>query len=155
QHLFILTELAHRDDGETSIGDSLRSALRECSGKLTFVPAGQKFHGWQKPRVLARILCLYLDPKTSVVSEELGLPEIDFSPRLFFDDHDLRETAFKLKRQVEETSMPLYAEALEMTLVHELIRLDRGVTQNGVITAKGGLAAWQKKRVASYIEENL
>jgi AraC family transcriptional regulator len=153
-HLLIFVEQGRRSDGETSVGASLKSNLRELSGKLTFVPAGEVFCGWQLPRLPARAICLYIDPDGAPVPEEAGFGEAGLSPRLFFDDRDLKQTALKLKRQVEEPSTPLYAEALQLTLVHELMRLE-GRTDSNAWNVKGGLAAWQKKRIANYIDAHV
>lgn len=153
-HLLIAAEYAERDDGETTVDGLPKSNLQKFSGKLTFIPAGYRFHGWQKPRVLARSVYLYIDPRTPLLPPELRFDETAFKPRLFFDDRDLWETALKLKRQVEAPSTPLYAEALEAVLAYELLRMNQGARPAGQIV-KGGLAAWQKKRVTSYIEEHL
>jgi AraC family transcriptional regulator len=153
-HLLIAAELASRDDGETVVEGSLRSRLREFSGKLTFVPAGHKFHGWQAPRVLTRSVFFYIDPDSPILSPEVPFGQMDFKPRLFFSDSDLWATAQKLKREAEVPTATLYAEALEAVLAHELIRMNGGSLQtNGV--SKGGLAAWQEKRVAAYLGEHL
>src|SRR3982075_4489156 len=51
-HLLIAAELAERYDGETFVEGLPRSTLRDFTQKLTFVPAGYDFRGWQKPRAL-------------------------------------------------------------------------------------------------------
>jgi AraC family transcriptional regulator len=153
-HLLIAAELASRDDGETVVEGWLRSRLREYSGKLTFVPAGHRFHGWQAPRVLARSVLFYIDPSSPILPPEVRFGQMEFKPRLFFSDADLWETAQKLKREAETPTAPLYAEALEAVLAHELMRMNGGLPQtNGL--SKGGLAGWQQKRVAAYIDEHL
>jgi AraC family transcriptional regulator len=86
----------------------------------------------------------------------LRFPETEFRPRLFFFDRDMWETLRKLKAQAENPNQAhrQYAEALSIVLAHELLRLNNGtapVAQN----ARGGLAAWQQKRVAQYMEEHL
>jgi len=100
RHLLIATERAERHDGETILGGLPRSTCREWSGKMTFVPAGHRFYGWQKPRSLLRSTFLYIDPRSSLLSE-LRFAEIEFKPRLFFFDHDLWATALKLKAQLQ------------------------------------------------------
>ena len=47
QHLLIAAEQSEREDGETLVEGLPRSTLRNLSGRLTFVPAGHKFYGWQ------------------------------------------------------------------------------------------------------------
>jgi len=152
-HVLIASERAEREDGETVVEGFQRSTQREFSRKLSFVPAGHCFHGWQDPRVLARCTFLYIDPKGALADPELKFPEIEFTPRLFFFDHDIWETALKLKAQVESPGSSAYAEALGGVLMHELARFER----NGAETPnfRGGLAGWQQKKVADYIKAHL
>jgi AraC family transcriptional regulator len=152
-HLLIAAERAERDDGETLVEGCQKSILREFNRKLTFIPAGRRFYGWQDPRVLMRTTYLYLDPAGPLLDPELRFHEIQFNPRLFFFDRDIWETAFKLKMQVENPASSGYAEALSLVLAHELIRLHRGATAAPVL--RGGLASWQQKKVADYIEDRL
>src|SRR5690349_20522880 len=63
-HMLMMSERQTRDEGETTIGGRPKSTLREYSDKLSFVPAGHQFNGWQKPRVLPRFTYLHLDPKS-------------------------------------------------------------------------------------------
>lgn len=153
-HLLIAAELASREDGETVVEGSLSSKLREFSGKLTFVPAGHKFYGWQAPRLLTRSVFFYIDPDSPILPPEARFDEMEFKPRLFFSDSNLWETARKLKREAEAPTAILYAEALKAVLAHELMRMNDGSPHaNGL--SKGGLATWQEKRIAAYIEEHL
>ena len=46
-HLLIALELGERLDGETVVEGLPRSTLRDFTHKLTFVPAGHDFRGWQ------------------------------------------------------------------------------------------------------------
>ncbi len=130
-HLLIATELGERYDGETVVEGLPRSTLRDCTHKLTFV-------------------------REPLADPALRFGEIEFKPRLFFYDRDLRETALKFKSQVENPgSMPrLYAEALGIVLTHELVRINSGAARREPAN-RGGLAAWQQKRVAAYIEEHV
>src|SRR5262249_30732114 len=110
-HLLIATELASREDGETAVEGLPASRPRDYSGKLTFVPAGHKFHGWQAPRLLTRSVFFYLDPNSPILPPESRFNQMEFKPRLFFFDSDLWETAHKLKREAEAPTATLYAEA--------------------------------------------
>jgi AraC family transcriptional regulator len=155
-HLLIMAERAERDEGETRIEGLLKSTQQELSHKLTLVPAGHRFCGWQKPRVLGRCNYFYLDPRSPLVDPELRFAEAELKPRLFFFDRDLWDTALKLKAQVESPSPGnrLYAEALGNVMAHELLRLENGAVapkQN----IRGGLAGWQKRKLTEYIEEHL
>jgi AraC family transcriptional regulator len=155
-HLLIAAELAERYDGETFVEGLPRSTLRDFTQKLTFVPAGYDFRGWQKPRVLTRTTYFYFDPRGPLADPELRFGEIEFKPRLFFYDRDLWETALKLKSQVENPGAMhrQYAEALVILLTHELARISSDAGPRGPVS-RGGLAPWQQKRVAAYIEERV
>ncbi len=155
-HLLLVTERAMRFDGETSVEGLPKSNLRDLSRKLTFVPAGSEFRGWAKPRLLSRVTCLYIDPRGSLLDPELGFDRIDFKPRLFFFDSAIWETVQKLKGEIGQPQAGghFYAEALGAVLCHELMRLD-GSGPSLAVGQAGGLAEWQKKRLADYIEEHL
>jgi AraC family transcriptional regulator len=152
-HILIVAERGERDDGETVVEGFQRSTQREFSHKLNFIPAGHCFHGWQDPRVLMRCTYLYIDPHSPLIDPELRFSEIEFKPRLFFFDHNIWETALKLKAQVENPGSSGYAEALGQVLAHELVQLHRG--PSAIPAFRGGLAGWQKKRVADHIEDHL
>jgi AraC family transcriptional regulator len=155
-HLLIALELGERLDGETVVEGLPRSTLRDFTHKLTFVPAGHDFRSWQKPRVLTRVTHFYIDPRGPLADPALRFGEIEFKPRLFFYDRDLLESALKFKWLVENPdSMHLqYAEALGIALTHELVRINSGAARREPAN-RGGLAAWQQKRAAAYIEEHV
>ncbi|MDB5605831.1 MAG: hypothetical protein JWP25_2731, partial [Bradyrhizobium sp.] len=102
-HLLIAAEVAERDDGETFVEGLPRSTLRNFTHKLTFVPAGHDFRGWQKPRALTRITYFYIDPCWPLADPALRFEEIEFKPRLFFFDSALWQTALKLKSLIENS----------------------------------------------------
>ena len=155
RHVLIATERAERHDGETILDGLPRSTCREWNGKMTFVPAGHRFYGWQKPRNLLRSTFLYIDPQSSLLSE-LRFAEIEFRPRLFFFDHDLWATALKLKAQLHHPcrSQRAYVEALGIALAHELTQMNDGWT-SAPSSMRGGLPGWQQKKLAQFIEEHL
>jgi len=161
-HLLIMCEYLERDDGETLIEGVPESTLHEFnklhefSNKLRLVPSGHRFSGWQKSRGLARVTYFYIDPHNPLIDPELQFASVELKPRFMFFDHDLWATALKLKAQAQhpEAEQRQYAEALGIALVHELLRLNNGtasVKQN----IRGGLAGWQERSVAHYIEEHL
>ena len=156
RHLLIMSERQERDDGETQVEGLPKSSLHVMNRKLTFVPAGLEFHGWQVPRTLSRYTYFYLDPHGLGLDPALRFAETEFKPRLFFSDQDLWGTLQKLRAQLEEPGRADrgYAEALSVVLAHELLRLNNGAAPPRQ-SARGGLAGWQKKRIAEYIEENL
>src|ERR1700737_2804120 len=155
-HLLIALELGERLDGETIVEGLPRSTLRDFTHKLTFVPAGHDFRSWQKPRVLTRVTHFYIDPRGPLADPALQFGEIEFKPRLFFYDRDLLETALKFKWLVEnpDSMHRQYAEGLGIALTNQLVRINSGAARREPAN-RGGLAAWQQKRLAAYIEEDV
>jgi AraC family transcriptional regulator len=155
-HLLILYTQAARHTGESIVEGLPGSTLREFSDKLTFVPAGRRFRESQEPRALMRATYIYIDPRGALVDPELARLDTEPTPRLFFDDPVLRHTARKLEALVDAgpSRSRLYAEALGTVLAHELLRLNSG-TGDAVPSLRGGLAGWQRRSVAQYIEENI
>ncbi|HEV7603286.1 MAG TPA: AraC family transcriptional regulator [Bradyrhizobium sp.] len=155
RHLLIAYERAERDDGETLIEGLPKSTLREFSCKLSFVPAGHRFYGWQTPRVLTRVTYFYIDLQDPLFDPDSGITAA-ISPRLFFFDQAVWDTALKLKAEVGNSDpwSRQYAEALSLVLMHELIRLERPMPA-AARPLRGGLPVWQQKRVVEFIEEHL
>jgi len=153
QHLLIASERAYREDGETFVEGLPKSTLRDFSRKLTLVPAGHVFKGWQLPRILTNVTYFYLDPDGPQFDPE-RFGKVELAPRLFFFDDDLWQTTVKLKGLIGNPSTSGYAEALSMVLVHELVRNKVGAGQlDGY--ERGGLASWQQRRVAEFIDAHL
>ena len=155
-HLLIASHRAERSDGETMVEGLPRSTRREFSRRLTFVPAGGEFFGWQQPRILTRVSYFYIDPKGPLMDPELRFGEAGLQPRLFFEDAALWATAAKLTQEIERGAKAdrYYAEALSAVLVAELVRLDRQ-EPGSAERARGGLAAWQRRAVDEEIEAHL
>jgi AraC-like DNA-binding protein len=156
RHLLIASERAERHDGETLVDGLPSSKRREWNRRMTFIPAGHRFYGWQKPRALLRSIFLYIDPRSSLLDSELRFSEIDFRPRLFFFDPDVWTTALKLKAQLQNPcpSRSAYVEALGIALAHELTRVNEGSSPLN-LDMRGGLPAWQQKKLTQYVEERL
>jgi AraC family transcriptional regulator len=156
RHLLIASERAERYDGETLVDGLPRSNRRAWSRKMSFIPAGCRFYGWQKPRALTRCTNLYLDPLDSSLCPELRLAEVAFRPRLFFFDPDIWATVIKLKAQLQQScrSQLVYVEALGIALAHELARINEGGAPPAA-DLRGGLPGWQQKKLTQYIEEHL
>jgi AraC family transcriptional regulator len=148
-HLLIASERVERYDGETLVEGLPKSSARNLNRKLTFVPAGHRFSGWQKPRALARVAYFYIDPRAPLLDPALGFGEAEFKPLIFFFDRDLWDTAMKLKAPVESPAIgsQSYSEALSLVLLHELLRVNNGGAAHEPMV-HGGLAVWQQKRVA-------
>jgi AraC family transcriptional regulator len=154
--LLIVYERAERHDGETLIEGLPKSTLREFNCKLSLVPAGHRFYGWQTPRVLTRVTYFYIDLQNPLFDLESGIACPTISPRLFFFDQAVWDTALKLKAEVgnSDPGSRQYAEALSLVLMHELIRLEQ-TTSGAARPLRGGLPAWQQKRVAEFIQVHL
>ena len=155
-HLLIASHRAERRDGETIVEGLPRSTRREFSKRLTFVPAGAEFYGWQEPRALTRLTYFYIDPAGPLIDPQLRFEERTLVPRLFFEDAALWATAEKLTQEIERgpAADQFYVEALSVVLVAELARLDRPDLAAGAHD-HGGLAAWQKRVVDEQIAEHL
>jgi AraC family transcriptional regulator len=155
RHLLAVCEEGARSDGDTFVEGLPRSSLRDLKKKLTFVPAGHEYHERQEPRISGRVVYFYFDP-----AKMPTLPQADadtpLSPRLFFEDATLWDTAVKLRQRIESAGSDnrLYVEALGLVLAHELVRLNAGIRPVEA-PVRGGLAGWQQRIATSYIEEHL
>src|SRR6516225_10375765 len=78
RHLLVASERAERYDGETLVDGLPRSNRRAWSGRMSFIPAGHRFYGWQKPRALTRSTFLYIDQLSRLLGSELRFPEVEF-----------------------------------------------------------------------------
>jgi AraC family transcriptional regulator len=156
RHLLIAYERAERHEGETLIEGLPKSTLREFNSRLSFVPAGHRFYGWETPRVLTRVTYFYIDLQDRLFDTGSGIISPTISPRLFFFDQAVWDTALKLKAEVgnPDPSSRQYVEALSIVLVHELIRLEQ-TTSRSLSPFRGGLPARQRKRLAEFIDEHL
>src|ERR1700752_642246 len=153
-HLLAAYEHGVRRDGESYVEGLSCSTLRDGANKLTFAPAGHEYREWHDPRPLAGVTYFYLDP--AELQAEFDEAVSEFAPRLFFEDPTIWSTAAKLKHAIQSprAESRLYFETLGVVLVHELMRLNRGAPR-AQVQIRGGLAAWQERVVAAYIEENL
>jgi AraC family transcriptional regulator len=151
-HLILAYEHGVRRKGETFIDGVPPSRLRDLARRITFVPAGRNYFEWHQLRTSARLLYVYFDPAELDVRSVLTSSSF-INPQLFFEDACLWTTLNKLRRLIEgagRESLP-YFEALGTVLMHELVRLNG----RAGAPARGGLAAWQQRLAASYIEEHL
>jgi AraC family transcriptional regulator len=153
-HLLIAYEQAGRHDGESIVDDIARSTRRDLACKLSYVPPGCRFREWQSPRVLMRATYLYID--AGLTDSEDGSGASRGVPRLFFDSPVLWQTARKLATLIETapSTSRHYGEALAVVLAHELLSLNAGAPASPP-PARGGLAGWQRRLIAQYVEDNL
>ena len=156
RHLLAVCEQGARSDGDTFVEGLPKSSLRDLKKKLTFVPAGHEYHERQEPRISSRVVYFYFDPAKMPTLPQADAAGTPLSPRLFFEDTTLWDTAVKLRKQSERAGSDnrLYFEALGVVLAHELVRLNAGIRPVEA-PVRGGLAGWQQRIVTSYIEEHL
>src|SRR5262249_25040516 len=149
-HLMIAYEQGSRSSGQTVIEGLSPSSLCDLQRKLTFVPAGRDFYECQEPRSSSRFVYLYFEPSQMPVGSDAGFSK--FAPRLRFEDPVLWEAIQKLSALAKNSDgdNPLYMEALETVVSHELVRLNSKTAQIRV-----GLACRQRRIVTAYIEEHL
>jgi AraC family transcriptional regulator len=154
-HLLLVYEEGVREEGETQVGNLPCSSLRTLRHKLTFVPAGHEYRESHRPRVRNRVICFYFDPARMPIQSDPGLVAARLSPRVLFENSALWDTAVKLAAAVEEGSEnERYCEALGVVIAHELLR-SQGTIRRRNSPVRGGLAVWQQRLVAAYIEEHL
>lgn len=153
-HTLIVYERGSRSAGETSVGGLPSSTLRDFSQRLTFVPAGVRFHERHTPRTLLSAMVFYVDPRRLLLDPESGR-QMTLGPLLFFENAALWQTAQKLKMLWGGgAANARYAEALGTVLAHELVHLSQAARPPAA-SARGSLCGWQKRVVADYIDEHL
>ena len=154
-HLVLAYQQGVRCSGETFVDGMSRSAPRDFARKLTLLPAGHDYFEWHQLQTSARILYVYFDPSVLDVRSTLTGASSPLKPLLFFEDASLWSTVEKLTDLIANADREglAYFEALGAVLVHEVLRLN-GRNGQGA-PARGGLAAWQRRLVASHIEDHL
>jgi AraC family transcriptional regulator len=154
RHLLALHEHDVRCSGCPDIDGRLTSAVRDCSRKLLFVPAGHRYHDWHVPLSLSRLVFFYLNPAQLARITDLDAANSSPAPRLFCEDTALMHTALKFSTALNRGGREPrpYLEALRVVLAHELV-YSAEAHVNPVSTA-GGLAAWQRHKAIAYIEEH-
>lgn len=155
-HLLVLVEQGVRAAGETSIEGLPPSSLRNLKGKFSFVPAGHAYKEWQKLSAPYQAMYLWFDPQHLPSDRAANCLEALRTPRLFFDDPVLRQTALKLMRLIENSSAErsVWFDALGVVLLHDLVQ-PTSVSRQSSSAVRGGLAAWQERLLIDYIEQNV
>jgi AraC-like DNA-binding protein len=154
-HLLVAYEQGARSAEETFADGLPGSTLRDFTRNLTFVPAGHEYVEWHDLNTPARLIFVHFDP--AGLQARSASPVAGFVPRLLFDDAALWSTVNKLKGLAEspQTASRPYLEALGSVLVHELARPNPVGALHPDSPIRGGLAAWQQRIVAAYVEEHL
>ena len=155
-HLLIAADRGIRTEGESRVEGVVASRRRDIGRTLSFIPKGHVFRGSFVPRVLPRTGYFYIDPATPLADPEIGFADLDLEPQLFFKDSALWMTAGKLLGLINDPdgASRLYAETLAAALIIELTRLRLGGAPR-LAARQGGLAAWQRRTVCDYINDNL
>ena len=151
-HLLVIYEDGARCDGETFVEGLPRATLRSFAHKFTFVPAGHQYHEWHELRAPLRLVYFYFDPaKLKTFQTDKSLV-----PRLYFGDEWLWNTGLKLEELLEHPASENQAffEALGTVIMHELSH-HHSALPSGQFQVHGGLAPWQQRIAADYIEEHL
>ena len=153
-HLLVAHEHGLRRDGESYLEGTPRSALRDVTKKLTLVPSGHEYVEWHEARTPISAMYFYFDPMA--LSAEEDLAGVKFAPRLLFEDAAIWSIAAKLRQAIETPRGPnrVYVEALGIVLKHELATIQCGASRPQG-TKRGGLAGWQQRVVATYVQEHL
>jgi AraC family transcriptional regulator len=160
-HLLAAYQHGVRRAGESCVEGLPRSTMRDVAKKLTFVPAGNHYREWYDPCTPTSVTYFYFDPAAIQIDSNESLVDIQFPPRLLFEDATIQNTAAKIRQAIEAPggTSQLYVEALGVILIHELVRLNRGTSRADAAVGdgwiRGGLAAWQQRIVTAYIEEHL
>jgi AraC family transcriptional regulator len=157
-HLLIAYQRAARHKGDSTVEGLPRSTLHDLSRKLTFVPAGTRFQEQHDPSGPMHAIYLYIDPRGPLMDAETEFASARLLPRLFFHRHFMWETVLQLGTLIEAgpSACQCYAEALGVVLAQKLLRFNSGnMLAAPAPLAQGGLADWQRRGVAQYIEANL
>lgn len=154
-HLLVIAEEGVRTVGETLVEGLPVSRLRDLRRKLTFVPAGHFYHEWSQFALPSRAIYFWFDPVKIPMDVDSVEPKSALAPRLFFEDPAVWQTALKLGRLLDSPNknIGLCFHALGVILAHELMQPATQPVRGP--RARGGLAGWQRRSIAEFVEENL
>jgi AraC family transcriptional regulator len=155
-HLLIAHERLARRRGLTTIEGLPASDLQNLSRMFTFVPAGRQFSEWHDTDIPSVALHIYIDPFAALMTTEERAAGSGLPPRLHFQSAGLWQTVLKVKALAEDGRgvCSRYADALGTVLAYELLHSNAG-TSVDIAAPRGGLAVWQRRLVARYVEDHL
>lgn len=155
-HMLIVYQRGDGVDGQAVMDVGPRRFAHDLARKMTFVPAGHAYRDWHSSRSGVSALYFFFDP--AVLSREIEQNATSETPpaRLLFEDALLWETALKIKAVIGARASGdwLYVEALGRVLTHEVLR-SLQCSPAATPPARGGLAPWQRRATAVYIDEHL
>lgn len=156
QHLLIAHEQLSRRRGLTCLEGLPDSTRENLTRTLTFVPAGRRFREWHDPDTTARIIYIHIDPSATALTAGRDIVVHPLVPRLHFHSSVVWQTVLKVMALAdgEGTRSSHYGQALGVVLIHELVHNEHGLRRREG-SDRGGLAAWQRRLVAQYLEEHL
>jgi AraC family transcriptional regulator len=155
-HLLIAHERLARRRGMTTIEGLPPSDLQNLSRTFTFVPAGRQFSEWHDSDMPSMALYIHIDPFATLMTTEERAAGGGLPPRLHFQSLGLWQTVLKVKALAEDgrSICGRYADALGTVLAHELLH-SNAETAVASAALRGGLAVWQRRLVAQYVEDHL
>jgi AraC family transcriptional regulator len=150
RHTLIAYHRGLRRSRDTFIGGMSHASTNHFAHKLVFVPAGHEYRHWHEIGTDLLALVFYLDPAMVRVSAGKMPADGTLALRLFFEDAPLWATGVKMKELIDSApDDQQYFEALGIVLIHEIVRLKSRSQECG------GLAGWQQRTVAQYVDEHL
>ena len=153
--VLIAYERGLRGGGGTTVAGLPESSVRDLTHKLSFVPTGHEYRERHEPLFDLSAIYIYFD--VSGLNDPTGLTSSDSwsPPRLLFEDAAIWDTVLKIKAAAHDPSATdqSYLEALGLVLAHEILRTGAARPVQ-IASTRGGLAPWQQRKIAAYIEEN-
>jgi AraC family transcriptional regulator len=150
RHTLIAYHRGLRRSRDAFIGGMAHASTNHFAHKLVFVPAGHEYRQWHEIGTDLLALVFYLDPEKMRVSAGKMPADGTLALRLFFEDAQLWATGVKMKELIDSApDDQQYFEALGLVLIHEIVRLKSRSHECG------GLAGWQRRTVAQYVDEHL
>ena len=156
--VLIAYERGLRGAGTTAVAGLPEATARDLTRKLSFVSEGNEYRERHEPLFDLSAVYIYFDPLA--VNDTADTADTathgSWSPsRLLFEDAAIWDTVVKIKAAAQDTSSTgkHYLESLGQVLAHEIMRAGSAKPEPAA-PSRGGLAPWQQRKVAAYIEEH-